>query len=411
MRRRWAMIMLVSGALAGEAGALEPGQMLDMRGLVGRQVVFTPQGPVEASRVIWQAVLDRYPEITTGPERSGTYLVGIVIRHDGSVDESIMAFAPTVATLREASVPIVDLIPRDLPMGAIAPAAAGSVVTTRDGERMLRASVRIRHRLIPQDWDTSRNADRVEQVVRRQRPEYFEARGSTQLEVLTVFLDDSGRIMRERRETSRPVNGQPNPLMGAMRPEDFQSLGIETSRIGVTGTLLAMRHAAPVTDERYHPLGSDGLPVRAVGSFATGNAPVMVRYAWERRPGEAIGGESSAQREAPPGVQFRQLPPASGPVVMFERPPHPSQIPGEGAPWALMSTDGKVLRTGRVKLAEGEPLLRTHLERLMPGIRIRMSQTISFTGYPGTGPGEVATLTSFVLDFNSPLPPPDQDAR
>lgn len=96
---------------------------------------------------------------------------------------------------------------------------------------------------------------------------------------------------------------------------------------------------------------------------------------------------------------------------MADRPPHPAEIPGPGAPWVLMSAQGKVLRSGRIVLPEGEPLLRHHLERLMPGIRIMYSNTISFSGRPGSTQAAYATLMSFVLAPDSPVPPSDQDAR
>lgn len=411
MRQSVVLIFVVWSALASRAGALEPGPaLLNGRGGMGVPAIPTPQGPVEVSRVVWQAVLDRYPEISEGPERAGTYLVGLLLRRDGSIEESVLAYAPTAARLHEAAAPIVDLIPRDLPMGAIAPAAAGSVVATREAQRVLRASVRVRHRLIPDDWDTTRNAERVERVLRRQRPEYFDATRGNPPQVLTIFLDDAGRIMREQRESGGSDPARMTRLMSATQPGDFQSLGIEPARIGVTGVVIAARNLAAVTDEQRHPLGADGLPVRAFGSAIPGTAPLIVRYAWERRPGEAVGGDPSGEATAPSVVS--RLPPAgAGRMIIAERPPHPSQIPGEGAPWVLMSFDGKVLRTGRVRLPEGEPLLRTHLERLMPGIRIWMSQTISFSGRPGGLPGEFATLTSFVLESGSPLPPEDQDAR
>jgi len=305
--------------------------------LLASTVAVAMQAPASAnaSRLdkALQALAQRYPELV-GPERPGQYDVNLVVTGDGRVIDSnlglygfrsqelsdemgqelrqlgIPAFADVVVTPIPESGPGVAKIAMGQPIGSAGKAASNIILN---------------YRMLPAEYDESRSALRVEAAVQAKHtdlmvrevamlesPERFREatrraltegmprltgagpgparqpatplRPLSDINVLTLFMNEDGSIAREEVEAksvdellTQYTASAPSPYTFWNPPPvaagEFTTLGLAPAQIGVTGSVIV------------HPRQPDH------GITAAMPPGVVVRYAWPRRPGEAITSE------------------------------------------------------------------------------------------------------------------------
>jgi hypothetical protein len=316
--------------------ALQITGMLLLLAGAGALAMQAPAG-VNTSRLdkALQDLAQKYPELV-GPERPGQYDVNLVVTGDGRVLRSnlgffgfrsqelddemgreldqlgIPRFADTVATPIPDSGPGVAKIAMGQPMGGAGKAASNIILN---------------YRMLPADYDESRSALRVEAAVQARHtdlmvrevslletPEQFREaqrralisgmpqltgpdgqpaparqpatppRQLSDINVLTLFMNEDGSIARERIESrsadellAQYAATEPSPYSFWNPPPvaagEFAALGLEAGQIGATGYVIV--HAR----QPEHGIAAPMLP------------GVVVRYAWPRQSAATAGQE------------------------------------------------------------------------------------------------------------------------
>lgn len=365
-----------------------------------------PQEDEATVRLVWLAVVDRFPEIVNGPDRQGTFVVAIALRPDGRVVQSGMQFAASPAETNASQQALRDVIPaagRSIPM--MGPYTRGSTVLD---DRVLKANVILNSRIVPSNWDETRDVGLVRSAVLQQFPDLFLPRSADRINRLTVVMNENGEVAREKVESLAVVHQGTMTSVpearGRLTAEVFEPLGLAPDQVGVMGDLPVSIFDAPVRLE---------MPVIGADGIARGPSPMaeprtlMVRYAWPRRPGEPVGGEPPAQD---PVLQA----PSQSPMMDIGRLVEqyfPSGSPSSGN-WMLLTFDGKVVRTGHVELGENERFTNTYLERQMPGIRLAPGAAsmshVPTPKSPGDPIGPPINVSIVFLAQGSPMPPPGE---
>jgi len=257
---------------------------------------------------VMRAAVQRYPELV-GESRHGTYQLGVVLRADGTIFDSELRFL-TEERFANSLVPIAEQRQemRDNP--------GDGRVTFQPGQKLADAGaaadeIQIYWAILPEGYDETRIAGRVNDVVRATRSHLMLPTGDlqnpdmvyTDVNLLTIFLTEDGQIAREAVESialkallamnPRPPSTASNlgrVLVPPRVPVDaFQVLGLEAEQIGQTGYIVVQPQigqrdpTALSPDELTQAMREtlDGLRYRPI---------LAVRYAWPRRPGEPIGG-------------------------------------------------------------------------------------------------------------------------
>lgn len=165
--------------------------------------------------------------------------------------------------------------------------------------------------LLPADFDESRAAGRVADVVRAKHSDLMRPTGDlldrskvfTDLNLLTIFMTEDGQIGRQAVEVTsikawkamdpRPGNAQTTLTRVYTPPavpvEAFKVLGLTPDQVGQTG-LLEVRPLVKWPGDESGARASTR-EMRRVMEEQSKGLMVIVRYAWPRRPGEPIGGK------------------------------------------------------------------------------------------------------------------------
>lgn len=307
---------------------------------------------------VHDAVIARYPELTSGPDRQDSATVDLVMRADGSIESSELSRnAP--GSPRFTGPPRTQPSPGSLQ--GLTSMMAGSVA--RNGER-LRSTVVVRYTALGPPVagnDTARAPQRVQDAVRGALPELLLPLDQAQFNRITVFMTEEGRVARHYVESQSREGMRP---YGDIDPQSFAAvwapLGLRPDELGTMGITTVMQmpaSMASVSDPRMEesPKGA------------------QVRYAWPRRPGEPIGGipQSDVAAEHAARVTFTHTDVAR---VLEQRLPGAmtqSGVAPEGTPWLVMSRDGEVLRSGYIPPPTGNVIGVSLLQPLVPELRLK----------------------------------------
>jgi hypothetical protein len=310
------------------------------------------------SQHVHDAVIARYPELTSGPDRQDAATVDLVIRADGSV-ESIEMARSVQGSPRFTSPPRLQASPGSIQ--GLTSLAAGSVA--RNGER-LRSTVIVRYTALGQNVagnDPARAPQRVQQAVRDAYPELLLPADRPQFNRITVFMNEDGRIARHyvelrAREEMRPY-GDINPQTFA---ELWVPLGLRAEELGTMGITTVVQ--MPPSVARVNDPRMDDIPKAAV-----------VRYAWPRRPGEPVGGtpQSEAAAELASRVTFTHTDVARVLDQLLPGALNDRGVAPGGTPWLVMARDGQVLRSGYIAPPTGNVIGASLLQPQVPDLRLK----------------------------------------
>lgn len=261
-------------ALALEAPALPERSQAEGQ----RPLIMTPHlGRLVAdqSGSTLQAALEKYPEIVAGRDDDGTYVVMMVFNADGSLHHSDMRFssreqAVLVSLELQEQVPPDSLGSHSFALGRGTPIPSGG---------FLRNEVRLVAGTLPEGYEESRSARRVQQAVERKHAGLFRASSQGVLYVVTVLMTDDGRIDRDNVEEIRREEIRAR-LPEKAEASRFKVLGLEPEQLGSIGMTYVSRWTgdpAPVSTQM-----GDTAVLMPGGE----REMLLVLYAWPRRGGE-----------------------------------------------------------------------------------------------------------------------------
>jgi hypothetical protein len=272
-----------------------------------------PDAPYPHQNMVMRAAVQKYPELV-GEPHDGTYNLEIVLRAEGSIYDSKLSFL-TESRIQNSLLPIAPM--RDALRGM---SGNGRVVIDQGqaladvGEAS--GEIHAMWLILPEGYDESRNAGRVNDVVVATHYDYMlptrdelePDRVYTNVNVLTVFMTEDGQIAREAVEsitiksllamTPRPLSPRgliarvlvPTPVA----VEAFQVLGLDAEQIGQTGEIVVQPAIGGSTAEELSA-DENKRAIRFALDTMRFQPLVLVRYAWPRRPGEPSGGSLQPQ--------------------------------------------------------------------------------------------------------------------
>lgn len=436
MNRRIAQFVIALGgwltttALAGEAPfrtELPPAPAPDQAELLSSMpaALRPPQTDPATARMVWDAVVDRFPQIVDGPERGGVFIVAIALQADGSVVASDMRYIERheLSGLNEIQRELNELLPVDSRQVLAGFESTQRKAAVIPGDRVLKGEVRLIARRVASNWDEKRDSGIVRRAVLANHPDLFLPMSGDHINQLTLVMAEDGTIARhkvqplaiEQLGSGTRIRGGCGALRPGVPPEilataiaELAALGVEPEHAGLVGTLRITLPPDQAQLQGGRTIGADGI---ARGQPAALGMPSLnVCYVWPRRPGEPIGGTplvrdsvSDVSAMAPQRQQVSRL------VEQY----FPEGSPAKGN-WMLLTHEGQVVRTGHVALANDENLTNVFLERMFPGIRINATMSTSRTvmpKIPGEMPYEMINVTVAFLAADSPLPPPEDMPR
>lgn len=319
-----------------------------------------------------QRAVERHPELVQGPplDDEAMFVAAVALRADGSVLDSA-AELTSPATFTATA----DRVPRLLPMEG---EHLGSLFEkghqTAGGG--LRARLLLRGAMFPEGFDSTRSELRVREILGRLYDDHMLPSSAEEVGLLTVFLSDDGRILREKVERA-PLQ-EAALVLGigsSTRLEEAIALklGIGVTEMGLVGSTRLEQ-------------GSMDVVVEANGTRRVeGVRRLPVRYAWARRPGEP----SLAEAPAPADTPLEDFDRAAA-LVVVERllPDAFSHAPPTVAelmfrPVVVFTARGEVLRAGRVQVRNGVDTDSLLQEQLVPGVPTRLHRAVRLTNKAG----------------------------
>ncbi|MEO8315450.1 MAG: hypothetical protein ABI645_11720 [Pseudomonadota bacterium] len=334
-----------------EAGALSFAQLPLVPAPAG-------SGPpdLDKSLLTLQKAVERHPELKQGPELddASTFIVSLAMRADGSVLDSTVEMA-SPATFSE----IRGRFQRSLPSGGGESAHFGvGKGAPLPGGGTLRANVSIFALTIRDGFDLAHSDVRVREILGHQYDDLGLPDTSNEVNVLTVFLSEEGRILREKVDLVDNQNA--STIMGASggarRAEPIaRTLGIDAEKIGTIG----------------------------MTSLEKGG---LVRYAWERQSGQSAPARVPEPAPADaPDFDFA----AALTVVKHLFPDafsHAEPAPADyelPMPTVVFTAKGKVISSGRLQMSYGVSMDKQLQEQLVPGIRTGLDRIVRLTDKTG----------------------------
>jgi hypothetical protein len=316
----------------------------------------TGRGPpdLDKSLLVLQKALERHPELKQGPELddASSFIVSLVMRADGTVLDSAAELVST------AKFEIEDRLQRNLPSGGGESFRTSFGKFQRPTGVTLRANVMIFAMIMPDTFDLAHSEVRVRKILGHQYDYLGLPISSNESSMLTVFLSEEGRILREKVDT---VNDQNASVIlgasgGARRAEAIaRTLGIDVDKIGAIG-------------------------------MTTLEQGVLVRYAWERQSGQtdsvrvpdrAPADEPDFDIAAALTVVKHLFPDAfthADPTPAGNLPPMPTVV---------FTAKGEVLNAGRAQMSNGVSMDKQLQEQLVPGISTGLDRIVRLTDKTG----------------------------
>jgi len=385
-----------------------------------------PQTDEATARLVWQAVVNQFPEIVNGPERDGIFVIAIALRPDGSVVRSGLRYSERESDWYANQQALRELMPVDA--GEISGLLANLGYQRKGAavldDRILKGRVVLNVQMVPANWDETRDSGLVQRAVIQRHANLFLPPSGDHINQLTVVMNEKGEIARERVEALTVEHqGAMATVLGQCRLPPragdfgeyrisvdegvavFGALGVGPDQVGMAGSMrLSVPISAAVAAQSPRPvIGADGIERGVV----LDTPELEVCYAWPRRPGEPAGGTPLAWDSIP--RPRNRTPPQMLQVYQLTEQYFPSGSPADGN-WMLLTYDGKVLRTGHVELHRDEALTSTYVERMLPGIKVGSSEGWAHTvtpKNPGEMHDEIISGSVFFLQPGSPLPPPE----
>jgi hypothetical protein len=312
------------------------------------------------SLLVLQKAVERHPDLVQGPEledSSASFLVSMTMRRDGGVINSAAELASPATSFD------IDMrLSQNLPAAAVErfDTGFGKGYPLPDGNT-LRARVSLSAVFIPDSFDIARSDVRVREILGQKYDHLMTPSSGDELNVLTVFLSDEGRILREKveRVTMQNADAVMGLVTGARREEAIAAhLGIAVEQIGLIG----------------------------VASLGQGTDRMLaVRYAWARRMDEPASVHTPRRADEP--VTDFDL--AAARVVVEHLLPDafshaaPSFSDFYSMPTVVFTGKGEVMRAGRVQMRMGVNVDSLLQEHLVPGVVTHSHRTVRLTNEAG----------------------------
>lgn len=277
--------------------------------------------------MVTRAVSKQYPRLDEVAEFEATTIVDIALREDGSVYCSRVLWVTPDDRRAMMSDPS-EILPQQ-------PGARSGIVFRKKeaaGGQRFRHDLWIRYVILTEEPDSSRDVDAVRGAVLATHSDLLMPVVSEQVNRVTVFLSEDGKVVRHFVETYNVSDARPS---GDQVPEDvgryWEALGLRLDQLGPMGITQILAQVPGGTGPEWKNQGR-----------------MVVRYAWARRPDEPIGGVPLAQRR-PRILPFTH---ADVATVVDHFLPGALNDKGEtrsGTPWLVLSQKGDVVRSGYVK--------------------------------------------------------------
>ncbi len=248
--------------------------------------------------------------------------------------------APSIAAVTAGNkiiqAPVLEMLKsRDLDQGAVndraveALAVAAPHRVAEPAGQMLPPGRRLKSPLLPVYYDGWRSQQHLQNIVRRNHADHLLPASGRELNRLTLFLTEDGKVERERLER---LDKDVNPLGGPAQAEALaaniaSTLALDAERIGAVGLTV----------------------VTAADAFAGSEQRILfVMYAWPRRQGESAP-SMLTERGAAPADSFDV---DAALRIVEDHIPDAFRASREtaGNPVIVLSPAGDVLRAGRVKV-------------------------------------------------------------
>jgi hypothetical protein len=340
-------------------------------------LVPAPRGqPVDVNKALLalEKAVERHPDLVQGAPLEDTqlYFVSIAIRADGGILDSAAELA-SPATSTEINNTLTRMLPVDAGEHVVNIFMSGLQLS--DDSR-LRARTFLRAVFIPGSFDIGRSELRVRKILGNKYDDLMTPPTSQEVNLLTVFLSDDGRILREKVELFTMQDAAVALGLGTpMRREEAIAarLGISVEQIGQIGSTTLEQGAPKLVVDPNGMQQVEG--IRRLG----------VSFAWERRMDEPAAIHAPARPDEP--IEDFDLAAA---LAVVERlfPDAFSDAPPSSAdmvvrPTVVFTDDGKVLRAGRVRIRNGVSHDSLLQEQLVPGVSTGLHRSVRLTNKAG----------------------------
>lgn len=294
---------------------------------------------------VMRALVERYPEIVTGPEQPGVVQAAIVLRADGTVYRSEFQ-KPRPEAPNGSVEDLSDAIPRGMGIATTAFLKAGTAVPGG----VLQSTVALRYLVLPEGYDAARSAERVQAALVAAHPHLLLPVLGDHVNRVTVYMTADGQVDQLYTELRHKEQLLP---IGAIEPVQWaplwEPLGLRPDQLGVIGLTYAYAGLANAEDRKW----------------------MIVRYAFPRREGEPLGGLTVAATAAAPQDTFD----SAAALAIVER--HLPDVfrsgeQGSGTPAIVLSGSGEVIMATRVptRLGVSPEAVRALQEQAAPGVQL-----------------------------------------
>jgi len=303
---------------------------------------------------VQRAVLARYPQILTAPERGDTYVVAISLRGDGSISRSELRSSSRAGVREDVEALRQELLNGDGASMRSSPKGAPWI----DGT-VLPASVVLVYEIMPVGYDESRAPSLVQRAVRARYSHLMKPSDSEVLNRVTVFMTDDGQIDRATVDAVNVKSQQP-PAPVKDPFARFRAMGLQPEQLSFMSGTGIQRRPDGTPGNAGVKIGADGILRRLP------DETLLISYAWPRRATEsADAGQPSfghTDYEARRAIE----------LALVEKYFPDAFTPGGKAQeqfWFVLSPAGEVVRAGRIKLEQGQGVSALLLQRLAPDLK------------------------------------------
>jgi hypothetical protein len=330
------------------------------------------QDPARESLALRRAV-ELHPELVEGPVLGDDafLVVSLVMRPDGDVlysaaeQASHANFTETMNRLQ-----------------GMLPSGGGEyiAISRERGQQLPRGAARARvfiHAMIIRDgFDMARSNVRVREIVGHKYDDLAQPHTSEDVNMVTVFLSDDGRILRERADRPKKRDDDMGLIASdqARRQAIAARLGIEVEQIGAIGSTTLDRGSMQVVHD------ANGF------THLEDARSLLIRYAWERRSGETLAAPAPDSRPA----DEEDFDTAAALIVARRYFPDAfvAEAPARAdfstpIPTVVFTPEGEVVRAGRVMMRSGVSTDLLLAEQLVPGMHTGLDRFVRLTDSKG----------------------------
>jgi hypothetical protein len=216
---------------------------------------------------------------------------------------------------------------------------------------------------------------RVQEILRDRYADQLLPVSSGELNRLTVFLSEDGKVEREdmehsRLEDMRSMRADDSTDVARMAQGISSKLALDIERIGLIGATALQEGAMKVVrDENGNTHADDQRRM------------LLVYYAWPRRAGET----APTMTQMGTAAQAPRIDLAAALAIVEHHIPDAFTLTDRsaGEPTVVLTTKGEVIRAGRVKPRSGESMDKLLQEQLVPGVRTSSYRSQRLTNADG----------------------------